>query len=271
MPAVVQARGRAALSARACRVRGGAALPEGEWVERAGRGPSRRRGAPRRAWRPRGRRRRRPRRISTAPLAARQGRGHAARAREMTAAASAAEAQLTAARDSLAYAVLRAPFAGRWPRASRTWATSWPRRGDRRDRGRRRARAPRHRRAASRRPRCGPALEPGGPGRRPARAAPGRRRAPVLSGDPATHRFEVRADLPGLPACARGCSHACWYPVARPRRDSPCPTAAVFGAAGSPASSWWRTGGRGCAGSRPAPAGRTHRSAGRGRGRRAAS
>ncbi len=127
----------------------------------------------------------------------------------VSAAASGARAQLTAARDSLSYTALRAPFAGRVAARHVDLGDVVCPAAVHRDRGRGRAGAPRHGRAGDRRD-----VAP----RHELKAwwtasPPPRRRADrVPFGRPTTHRFELSATLPAVPACARGCSLECWSP-----------------------------------------------------------
>jgi len=146
----------------------------------------------------------------------------------VTAAASGAHAQLTAARDNLSYAALRAPFAGRV--ASRhvnlgdvvspgTPLIEIEGEGDLELR-------------ATVEPAVAATLRPGSIVRAEVDGLPGPLAATVTaiapSGDPTTHRFELKADLPAAPGLRAGLFARLLVPSAATDPRLSIPAAALF-------------------------------------------
>ena len=148
---------------------------------------------------------------------------------QMTARTAGAEAQVTAARDSLSYAVLRAPFAGRVAaRPVNLGDVVNPGMTLVEIEGRGRARGPGQRGVADRGPPASRARRSGpcATGRR----SPSRRRSPPSPrpGDPTTHRVEVKAAVPSAPGCGRAPSPDSWCPRPPARPASASRSSAVF-------------------------------------------
>ena len=237
------------------RLGGRASLPGGPIGQgRRGRGSPRRRGAPRvRRGRGGGRAGGRSDLDRTRSLLE-KGAATPRELEQMTAAAGAAQAQLMAAKDALSYSALRAPFDGRI-------AARHVNLGDvvtpgtvlieiEGDGG--------LELKATVEPALGAALRPGSALKALVDGQPAPLAATVTAiapaGDPTTHRFELKADLPAASGLRAGLFARLLVPGPAAEAWLTVPASAVFERGGSRASSWRRTARRACAGSPPARA-----------------